>query len=156
VIDKEPPMTDHEPMPTKDDRSQPVQDTALQKFIETFSSQWQRGKEKYGTDLMTFNGRSALNDALQELADLLAYVVQMGMELEYYKAKDEEKVCGLPDDISARLRRAPVMPSEEVTLDIPERRWEIHEHRPDGSVYVTYGDKFIDAITEAWRNCKVT
>lgn len=97
--------------------------------------------------------RSRLEFTSCQKADVEAQVLELE---EQNAALDEEKVCCLPDDISARLRRAPVMPFEEVTLDRPERRWEIRERRPDGSVYVTYGDKFIDAITEAWRNCKVT
>lgn len=38
------------------------------------------GKKKYGTDLMTFNGRVAVNDALGEAADLAVYLMQAALE----------------------------------------------------------------------------
>lgn len=38
------------------------------------------GREKYGTELMTHNGRDPVEDARQELGDLLMYIAQAKME----------------------------------------------------------------------------
>lgn len=38
------------------------------------------GKEKYGTELMTFNGRDSEVDAYQELLDAVVYYTQFRME----------------------------------------------------------------------------
>lgn len=38
------------------------------------------GREKYGTELMTHNGRDATKDCLEELGDALQYMMQMRME----------------------------------------------------------------------------
>ncbi len=75
-----------EPMPTAGAKSRPVQALALQRFIDTFKSQWDKGKQKYNSDLMTHNGRNAANDAMQEVADLVAYIQQLAMELEDARA----------------------------------------------------------------------
>lgn len=79
-----------EPMPISSHKSRVVQPVALDRFNHTFLAQWQKGKEKYGTDLMTHNGRNVGNDALQEACDLVAYLVQMWMELEDKDAEIEE------------------------------------------------------------------
>lgn len=39
------------------------------------------GTKKYGTELMTFNGRMALVDAYQEALDLVMYLKQLLMEI---------------------------------------------------------------------------
>jgi hypothetical protein len=71
-----------EPNPVKSMESRAVQGEALNRFITVFKQQWQKGKDKYGTDLMTHNGRNAANDAMQEACDLVAYLVQIAMESE--------------------------------------------------------------------------
>ncbi|MFF7198326.1 hypothetical protein ACFZAM_32040 [Streptomyces sp. NPDC008079] len=38
------------------------------------------GMERYGSALMTFNGRNSLRDAIEEAVDLTAYLTQMEME----------------------------------------------------------------------------
>lgn len=48
------------------------------------------GLEKYGTTLMTHNGRDAIEDARQELGDALQYVMQAKME-----GRDVEELRGL-------------------------------------------------------------
>lgn len=80
-------MTNDEPMPTTNSESRPVQHEAYQRFSDVFFSQWAKGRVKYGSDLMTHNGRDAGEDALQEACDLVAYIVQMAMEM---KDKDAE------------------------------------------------------------------
>ncbi len=44
--------------------------------------QYNKGIERYGTVLMTHNGRDAGQDAMQELADAVMYVQQLRMEHE--------------------------------------------------------------------------
>ena len=74
-------MSNDEPMPITNSESRPVQPEAIKRFTETFTAQWAKGRVKYGSDLMTHNGRDAGNDALQEACDLVAYIVQMRMEM---------------------------------------------------------------------------
>jgi hypothetical protein len=78
----------HEPMPVETNISFPVQDDALQLFIDVFTEQKLRGEVKYGTPLMAFNGRSAFNDLFQELADAVAYAMQLHMEHMYLKIRN--------------------------------------------------------------------
>ena len=82
TIIKFPTMTNDEPMPTTNSESRPVQPEAIKRFTETFMAQWEKGKAKYGSDLMTHNGRKPLVDALQEACDNVAYIVQAMMEME--------------------------------------------------------------------------
>lgn len=77
----------HEPQPVSNPNSQRVQLEALEEFTQVFKEQWKRGVDKYGTSLTTFNGRDAGNDAFQELADAVAYVMQLRMENEWLKAQ---------------------------------------------------------------------
>ena len=53
----------------------------------TFNHQVEKGRETYGTELMTFNGRDAGADAMQELADAVQFVTQLRMENEYLRAR---------------------------------------------------------------------
>jgi len=52
------------------------------------------GKERYGTYLQPFNGRSALWDAYQEALDLCQYLRQMIYEEEYVASASNEQSCG--------------------------------------------------------------
>ena len=65
-----------QPMPTASEESQSVQD-ALIRMIE---ERRRVGVKRYGTALMTHNGRDALQDALEEAVDLATYLMQMVME----------------------------------------------------------------------------
>jgi hypothetical protein len=76
------PENNEEPMPTTEMKSKSVQTAAYSKFADVFFSQWAKGRVKYGSDLMTHNGRNAGNDAMQEACDLVAYIMQMIMERE--------------------------------------------------------------------------
>jgi hypothetical protein len=55
---------------------------ALGKAIEVIEAQSAAGLKKYGTVLKTNNGRDALLDAIQELADALQYATQEQMQRE--------------------------------------------------------------------------
>jgi hypothetical protein len=81
----------HEPAPKLSHNSLLVQHGALEEFTQVFKEQWHRGFEKYGGNLHTFNGRDAGNDAFQELADAVAYVMQLRMENQWLKSELQEK-----------------------------------------------------------------
>lgn len=71
-----------EPKPTQSPISEPVEPKfreVLSKVVEE-SLQW--GIEKYGTPLMTFNGRSELRDMAEELVSGLRYAVQLDMRCQ--------------------------------------------------------------------------
>jgi len=70
--------SNEEPMPTGGKRK--VQLPALLEFIKVLLQQWHKGKQKYGHDLETFNGRNVFADAKQELADAWVYIIQAEME----------------------------------------------------------------------------
>ena len=74
-------------MPINNEESELVQLKALEEFTQVFKKQWLKGREKYGTNLTTFNGRDAGNDAMQELADAVAYVMQLRMENRWLKSE---------------------------------------------------------------------
>lgn len=60
----------HEPDPV------PGEKIVLDLVIKDLNDRAQVGKEKYGTFLMTKNGRDALIDAYQEALDLVMYLRQ--------------------------------------------------------------------------------
>ena len=51
--------------------------------IEDIKRRSKKGYKKYGTELMSFNGRDALVDAYQEALDLAMYLRQVIAEREY-------------------------------------------------------------------------
>ena len=58
------------------------QQVVFEAVIADIRARAEMGKEKYGTYLETFNGRSALLDAYQEALDLAQYLKQLLMEEE--------------------------------------------------------------------------
>jgi hypothetical protein len=58
----------------------PVTPIARDWFNSTLTSQAAKGLGKYDTALRTNNGRNALQDAMDELADAVQYVTQAEME----------------------------------------------------------------------------
>jgi hypothetical protein len=61
----------HEPPPKQGEK------VVLDLVIEDFKTRAEFGKKKYGTLLMTGNGRDALVDAYQEAIDLVMYLRQL-------------------------------------------------------------------------------
>jgi hypothetical protein len=57
-----------------------MDDHIREAMIRGIDARRELGTRKYGTPLMTFNGRDALTDAWEESIDLLAYITQMDME----------------------------------------------------------------------------
>lgn len=50
------------------------------KFLALLESRYQQGLETYGTPLEAYNGRNAINDLLEELADAYLYAIQAQVE----------------------------------------------------------------------------
>lgn len=65
-----------QPMPTTSEQSRDVQ----QELVRMVQERRQLGIQRYGSPLMTHNGRDALQDALEEAVDLAAYLMQLRME----------------------------------------------------------------------------
>lgn len=70
-----------EPAPTPHKDAQSVTEALISLLLERREG----GKEKYGTELMTFNNRNAVVDALQESMDLTLYLVQHHLEQQHIK-----------------------------------------------------------------------
>ncbi len=64
----------HEPAP------KPGEEKVLDAVLADLTGRAEQGKEKYGTYLMTENGRDPLVDAYQEALDLVMYLKQELME----------------------------------------------------------------------------
>jgi hypothetical protein len=64
----------------------PVAPIAQQAIDAGIEYQVNKGLDKYGTLLQTFNGRNAAADVLQELTDLLMYTTQQSLEYSYMQA----------------------------------------------------------------------
>lgn len=56
------------------------QQVVLDRVLSDLIARADAGKERYGTFLMTHNGRDALIDAYQEAIDLVMYLAQAIME----------------------------------------------------------------------------
>ena len=54
----------------------PGQEDVVDLVLEDIEERVRMGREKYGTKLMTFNGRDPLVDAYQEALDLVFYLRQ--------------------------------------------------------------------------------
>lgn len=80
-----------EPPPTRSPESQPfveeyiqllrgVNNPDLHRMADLIDERRQFGVTKYGTELHTFNGRDAIEDARQEFGDLVVYLRQAFLE----------------------------------------------------------------------------
>jgi hypothetical protein len=86
-------------------------------FLHVSHLQEQKGRQKYGTTLQTFNGRDATVDAMQDLVDVAHYLTQEQIE------KHE-----LAYQLSAALGRI-----EELTREVDKLRLVIKEVKGAGS-----------------------
>lgn len=73
-----------QPPPNKGER------VIVDEVIEDLKARKEFGIERYGTPLMSHNGRNALVDAYQEALDLCCYLKQALIEAR----PEEDKVCG--------------------------------------------------------------
>lgn len=78
MCDKSKDRPEDQPMPTVSEKSRDVQGS----LIEMVRERRQLGIQRYGSPLMTHNGRNALQDALEEAVDLSAYLMQLRMEAD--------------------------------------------------------------------------
>lgn len=67
-----------QPQPKVTRRSKPV----FKAVYKLLAQREAAGKKTYGKSLMTFNGRLALQDAVEEALDLTIYLTQVIMELD--------------------------------------------------------------------------
>lgn len=72
-----------QPKPKRTTRSESVTDAA----IKLLQDRRKIGLKTYGSELLTFNGRDALKDFRDEIADGYVYMTQKVMELEVYEEK---------------------------------------------------------------------
>ena len=49
-------------------------------YNKVSQEQYEKGMERYGVELTTFNGRNSFRDAMEELVDLSQYMTQMNQE----------------------------------------------------------------------------
>lgn len=49
-------------------------------YNKVSNDQYEKGMERYGVELTTFNGRNPFRDAMEELVDLSQYMTQMNQE----------------------------------------------------------------------------
>jgi hypothetical protein len=101
-------MTQPLPTPGKDK----VCDMALLEFVRVHQEQVAKGAAEHGGPLQTFNGRSALTDAQEELCDAWQYLEQAKME----QAEIREKASVLFAMISAFDNHAALSDLREVDL----------------------------------------
>ncbi len=73
-------------LPTQSQNSQIVLDYVIDDLLERSK----HGEIKYGSKLMTFNGRKSLVDVYEEVCDLIVYLKQYLMEQEEL---NREKDC---------------------------------------------------------------
>ena len=78
VAEREGREGDSQPIPTTEDRSVCVQD----EVVRLINERRELGVKRYGSPLMTHNGRDSLVDLRDELLDALMYVTQTILERE--------------------------------------------------------------------------
>lgn len=66
--------------------------TVADKVIEDINERVRMGEEKYGTKLMTYNGRRALVDLYQELIDAVMYTKQLLLEEDLTASTESDKL----------------------------------------------------------------
>jgi len=91
------PSTD-QPLPTKNSKSQPVA-MSIKALIDARTA---LGIKKYGTPLMSHNGRDAKMDALEEAVDLIQYLMQINMEQSYVISDLSNQIGYLLDEQARR------------------------------------------------------
>ena len=99
-------MTD-QPMATSGGMN--VTPVARRVFFEMLDSRERKGIASYGTTLQTFNGRDAVQDALEEAIDLWQYLTQIALER----------------DADAALMRSLRADVERLTAERDSLRWEL-------------------------------
>jgi hypothetical protein len=71
-----------------------------QRLLNDLNDRSRMGKEKYGTELRAFNGRSALLDLYQEILDAIMYAQQSRMEGDLESGKFLEMLLFIASELS--------------------------------------------------------
>lgn len=74
---------------------QKVHPIAVQSFNELMQQRYEKGLERYGTELETFNGRDAWKDFEEEFGDAWKYYTAAKMESAEKIRRLEDKICQL-------------------------------------------------------------
>ena len=98
-----------QPMPTSGGMN--VTPVARRIFFEMLDSRERKGIATYGTTLQTFNGRDAVQDALEEAADLWQYLTQIALER----------------DADAALMRSLRADDQLLTTERDSLRWQLKQ-----------------------------
>jgi hypothetical protein len=69
-----------QPKPVTNPNSEKIESRFRRKVKQVNRGQYEKGMAKYGTSLMTFNGRNPFQDAMEEWSDLGRYITQMDVE----------------------------------------------------------------------------
>lgn len=93
-------------LPTITQLSQPVESRFQQEFEATRKAQYDKGVEKYGVTLHSFNGRDGHRDVMEEYIDLGRYMTQMQMEREALAGPLREALAFLKSLILPSSRQA--------------------------------------------------
>ena len=83
-------MPQHNPITSSE--SEDVTPIARQVFLDTLLEREELGIETYGVSLQTHNGRSAIQDAIEEAVDLWQYLIQIQMERADLERQLEEAI----------------------------------------------------------------
>ena len=68
----------------------------FKEVISLLKKRDKQGWKNYGKPMTTFDDRDTLQDAIEEVADLLVYLVKLDLEVkEYSKNKKKQKECHL-------------------------------------------------------------
>lgn len=71
-------------------------------LIQEIRARKELGCQRYGSPLMTHNGRSAIRDAREEALDLTVYLMQVELELRDLLAERDQLAAALADQRGAR------------------------------------------------------
>lgn len=107
---------------------QTVLATAKADYEKTFDRQIEKGMEKYGVVLKTFNGRDAGKDAFEELVDLSVYLEQL--RLEHLALAEILYLIHLNEDYSlpAKIVENLEKMNENKSLAFLAAKWGIKKH----------------------------
>lgn len=86
TTDSNPGSPRHRPGDQIPPKAPPGSDSVQDALIELVSQRRDLGVKRYGQQLQTFNGRDALQDALEEAVDLASYLTQLRMETQALSA----------------------------------------------------------------------
>lgn len=113
-------LDDQNPRPTRGEYSQSVTDLV----IKDLQIRRESGKEKYGTELMTHNGRDPAKDLYQELLDAVVYLRQ-----ELQEREDDRRIRSAVEMLNSVRGHGVVLSEGEYAgnIVIPVTSWDMIE-----------------------------